>query len=138
MRILSIFLILSAVIFARDIDINKKLQQLDDTKKYLYVYLHRVGCGYCSSMEEFTLDDDLVKEYVAKKFMFVQINVSYDDTVYFKDFKGTSKEFAKHIGFNFYPSSLFFDKNGKMIEAKPGYVDEVPFLKYLKSIYGEK
>lgn len=129
---------LASFLFARDIDINKKLQQLDGTKKYLYVYLHRVGCGYCSSMDEFTLDDDLVKEYIAKKFLFVQINVSYDDTVYFKDFKGSSKEFAKYIGFNFYPSSLFFDKKGEMVEAKAGYIDEVPFLKYLKSIYGEK
>lgn len=85
-------------------------------------------------MLEFTLDDDKVKSLVKKDFSFTHINVSEKDTVTYKEFRGSGKEFAKLIGHNFYPSSIFFDYDREIVYAVSGYQEEDEFLVTLKYI----
>ena len=112
---------------ARDVDVDKLVQQAKSSNKHLFVFLHKTDCGYCDSMIEFTLDDDAVKKMIETKFLFVHININENDNVSYRDFNGSGKEFAKHVKYNFYPSSLFFDDDGDISYAVPGYRDEKVF-----------
>lgn len=72
---------------------------------------------------------------IKKDFIYEHINTAYKDTVKYKDFNGTAKEFVKYIGFG-YPTSIFFDKDKTIAELFPGVYDENEFavvLKYISS-----
>lgn len=129
-----ILLILQLSLFAREINIDKIVKQATKDNKHAFIFLHKTDCGYCESMIMFTLDDDQIKELIAKKFVYVHINISEDDVVTYKDFKGSGHDFAKHVDYNFYPSSLFFDKNNEIAYAIPGYQEEKLFLNILKYV----
>lgn len=135
--IVSLFLLIIAFnisLFARNIDIDAIVKNSVKNGKHLFVYLHRTDCGYCESMLTFTLDDDPVKELITKKFVYLNINISEEDLVTYKDFSGNGRAFAKYVGYNIYPSSLFLNSENEMIYAIPGYQDKEQFLLVLKYV----
>lgn len=135
--ILKVFLsilLLQTYLSARDINLDKLSNLALKSNKTLFVFLHRTDCGYCESMLQFTLDDDYVTPFVEKKFLYEHINISEKDVVTYKDFKGTGREFAKSIGYDFYPTSVFFDEQADISYAIPGYQEEKKFYKVLNYI----
>ena len=124
--IVKIFLIaflFQSTLQAKTIDINSLIAKAKQSDKHLFVWLHKTGCGYCENMREFTLENEVIAEYVKRHFIFEHINVSENDTVKYQDFIGNSQDFVEEIGYNFYPSSLFFDESGEIIIAEVGFVD---------------
>ncbi len=119
---------------ARDIDLNTMAAYAAKEGKHLLVWLHKTDCGYCETMREFTLADDRIKPLLKRDFVFVHINVYDRDDVTFQDFRGDGRAFAKKVGYNFYPSSLFLDKNAEIVFAAPGYIGENDFLSMLKFV----
>jgi len=134
-KIFLLALILQVTLCARDININKFLDNANKTNKHLLVWLHKNGCGYCDNMQEFTLNEDDIKSLIEKEFIYIHMNISEKDKVTYKDFVGSAREFANHLGFDFYPTSLFFSSNGELIYDAMGFHDEVLFLKILKFIH---
>ncbi len=132
LRIFFSFVLLQTTLLSKDINIDKIVQDSYRSHKKVFLYLHRVGCGYCSSMEEFTLDDELVQAYLKKNYKVININVSYKDTFIYKGKKNDGHALAKKIGYAFYPSTLFLDKNGKIAYPVVGYKNEYEFLVILK------
>ena len=135
--IASLFLFIMAFnisLFARTIDIGAIIKKSVGPDKHLFIFLHRTDCGYCESMLTFTLDDDPVKELIDKKFVFLHINILEDDVVRYKSFKGNGRDFAKLVGYNIYPSSLFLNSKSEIIHAVPGYQDKDEFLLVLKYV----
>jgi thioredoxin-related protein len=133
-KITTVFLFLCSQIFAGTINIDSIVKQAHKDEKQVYLFLHTTHCGYCESMIEFTFDDKVVKKILKKNFLVIDIDVRKEGTVIYKDFTGTNKEFAKHIGYNFYPSSLFFNANANILLAQRGYVDEKTFTKMLTNV----
>ncbi len=133
-RIFLFILIIQATLFSREINIDDIVEKATASNKHLFVWLHKTDCGYCDSMKEFTLENDVVKVLIEKKFMFVHINIYEKDRVTYRDFKGSGRSFAKLVGYNFYPTSLFFDENKEIIYAVPGYQDEKIFYTILNYI----
>lgn len=135
--IASLFLFIIAFnisLFARNIDIDAIVKNSVKKDKHLFIFLHRTDCGYCESMLMFTLDDDPVKELINKDFVYLHINISEDDLIKYKNFKGSGRDFAKHVGYNLYPSSLFLNAKSEIIHAVPGYQDKDQFLLVLKYV----
>ncbi|MDP2078833.1 MAG: thioredoxin fold domain-containing protein, partial [Sulfuricurvum sp.] len=133
----SLFLFIIAFnisLFARNIDIDAIVKNSVKKDKHLFIFLHRTDCGYCESMLMFTLDDDPVKELINKDFVYLHINISEDDVVKYKNFKGSGRDFAKHVGYNLYPSSLFLNAKNEIIHAVPGYQDKDQFLVVLQYV----
>ncbi|MDP3301444.1 MAG: thioredoxin fold domain-containing protein [Sulfuricurvum sp.] len=133
----SLFLFIIAFnisLFARNIDIDAIVKNSVKNDKHLFVFLHRTDCGYCESMLMFTLDDEPVKELITKDFIYLHINISEDDVVKYKNFKGSGRDFAKNVGYNIYPSSLFLNTKGEIIHAVAGYQDKDQFLLVLKYV----
>jgi thioredoxin-related protein len=114
---------------------NLNIDKISKTSdKEVLIYLHRIGCSYCNSMSEFTLDDDAVKAYIEKNFNFIGINISFDHQIKYKNKITGGKCFAKNIGYAFYPATLFLDKEGNVKYAALGYKDEYEFLLILRYI----
>jgi len=121
---LKTFLVISFVFLfleAREINLDKLLKTANTSNKHLFVFLHKNHCGYCQRMIDFTLKNDTVELFLNKYFIFEHINVSENDNIIYKEFKGNGREFAKHIWYDFYPTSLFFNKNGEAIFIEAGY-----------------
>jgi len=108
---------------AREINIDKLIDTATSSNKHLFIFLHKTDCGYCVRMIDFTLNDDVIKELIEKYFVYEHINIRDTDVVTYKDFKGNGREFAKHVGYDFYPSFLFFDENKEIIFGETGYID---------------
>mgnify|MGYP005664131479 CR=1 FL=1 len=119
---------------AEEINLNDLANTAKSAEKKIFVFLHTTDCGYCDSMIMFTLDDENIRDVLKKKFLLVDINVKHDNTVIYRDFKGSGYDFAKHIGYNFYPSSVFIDGHNKIIYGQVGYVEEDDFLITLQYI----
>lgn len=133
----SLFLFIIAFnisLFARNIDIDAIVKNSVKKDKHLFIFLHRTDCGYCESMLMFTLDDDPVKELINKDYVYLHINISEDDVVKYNNFKGSGRDFAKRVGYNIYPSSLFLNTKGEMIHAVAGYQDKDQFLLVLNYV----
>jgi len=88
-------------------------------------------------MREFTLEDEKIASVIKASFDFVHININEKDRVTYRKFDGGGHAFAKHVGFNFYPSSLFMDADGTIVFAAPGYVEETDFFRMLQFVRSE-
>jgi len=129
------FLVLQTSLFSQDINIDKIVQQANKSDKNVIIYLHRIGCSYCNTMGEFTLDDDDVIDYIDQNFKLVHINVSLEDTITFHGKVTGGICFAKDIGYNFYPSTIFLDESANVKYSTVGYRNEVEFLHILKYVH---
>jgi thioredoxin-related protein len=118
-----LLLILQFTLHAKDINLDYLAKQAGNEHKHLFVWLHKDGCGYCENMKEFTLQNEIVKAYINKHFIYQHINISKNDDVIYKGLKTTAKDFAIKAGYNFYPSSLFLDKDANIIFADVGFMD---------------
>ncbi len=118
-----IILTLQLTLYAREININNIISSAQKTDKHLLIWFHKTDCGYCESMKEFTLQNDTIKSFMDENFIFEHINVYEKDRVTYKNFSGNGREFAKKVGYDFYPTTLFFDENREMIFAEVGYID---------------
>lgn len=122
------------MVFAQEINLDVLASTAGKQNKHLLVWLHKTGCGYCAAMHDFTLDDDKVKAMLLTRFHFVSINVYEHDTVVYKGTDSSAKAFAKKIGYDFYPSSVFMDPHADIVFAAAGYIEEKPFLSILKFV----
>ena len=130
-----LFLCLSlATLAAREINLDNLAAKAAEQNKHLLVWLHKTDCGYCESMREFTLEDENVAAVLKNSYLFVHINISENDNVTYKSFKGSGKAFAKKVGYNFYPSSLFLNGKTEIVFAAAGYIEEKDFLMMLKYV----
>lgn len=122
-KVFLLILALQLTLQARVINIDNIISSAKKSNKHLFVWLHKTDCGYCENMREFTLENETIKAFIDKNFIFVHINVYEKDSVKYQDFRGNGLEFAKDIGYNFYPSSLFFDNQGDIVLSEVGFID---------------
>jgi len=136
MRMLKLFflIVISTVSGANTINIDKLLNSAKNSDKHLFLFLHKPTCSYCENMLLFTLPEDEIAEKIRENFIFVDIDIADTGEVLFDDFRGSKQEFAKYVGFNFYPSSLFIEKSKEGVYGVAGYKDEDAFLKILRYV----
>ena len=123
-KVFLLILTLQLTLQARVINIDNIITAAKKSDKHLFVWLHKTDCGYCENMREFTLENETIAAFIDKNFIFIHINVYEKDSVKYQDFRGNGLEFAKDIGYNFYPSSLFFNDEGDMILSEVGFIDK--------------
>ena len=123
-KVFLLILTLQLTLDARVINIDNIITTAKKSDKHLFVWLHKTDCGYCENMREFTLENETIKAFIDKNFIFIHINVYEKDSVKYQDFRGNGLEFAKDIGYNFYPSSLFFNDEGDMVLSEVGFIDK--------------
>jgi len=82
-------------------------------------------------MIEFTLKDDEIKEEIDAKFIYVDLYTKETGVVTYRDFKGSRREFAQYLGYDFYPTSIFLDPKGNVVNATPGAREQDYFINVL-------
>lgn len=85
-------------------------------------------------MIEFTLKDAEIHEEVTTKFVYVDLYIKEDGLVTFKDFSGSRRDFARFLGYDFYPTSVFIDSHGKVVNITPGARKQDFFMKVLSYV----
>lgn len=128
LKFILLFFLFQNLLFAKDVNINNILKTAQLSHKKVFLFLHRTGCSYCNSMIEFTLDDERVKERLNKSFTLISINITDEDHIFYQAFDGKAHDFAKYIGYDIYPTSLFLAQNGDIDFVKIGYKEESEFL----------
>ena len=139
MRFMFRFLLLfsSLVVIANAnniIDIDKKITQAQADKKRVMFFFHIPNCPYCKGMLDENFHDKTILKLIKENFVLVDIYTADKRDVVFKDFKGSTKEFAKHIGANAYPATLFMDTNGKVFYKAIGYRNIQEYIFEIKYI----
>jgi len=127
---LSIFIISSA----NDINIDTIINKAKISHKHVLIFLHRPNCGFCDTMINVTLPNEKIVKKIKKNFIFVDIDIGDNGDVIFDDFKGSKQEFAKLLGYNFYPSSVFIDENEDVVYGEQGRKYEEQFFKILRFV----
>jgi thioredoxin-related protein len=137
MKILFLLLSLQFLSFASEINIDKLIEKASKEHKHVFVYLHWKDCVYCQEMDMFTLHEPAIEKKVKNDFLYVDIETSRNETVIYKDFKGSAKEFVKRIGFGF-PVCIFYDNDKSIAGLFPGVYDEDEFTVVLDFIKTNK
>jgi len=96
--------------------------------------MHKPNCGHCSHMIKFTLQDDEIAKEINSKFIYVDLFTGDEGDVVYKDFRGSRRDFAKHIGYDFYPTSLFIDEHSKIVNVTPGAREQDFFIDVLNYV----
>ena len=82
-------------------------------------------------MIRYTLSDADVQKEIRNNFVYVDIYTGDKGDVVFNGFRGSRRAFAQHLGYDFYPTSVFIDENKKMINATPGAREQDYFINVL-------
>ena len=133
-KILFILTSIFALGGANDINIDTTFGEVKKSHKHMLIFLHKPHCGYCERMIEFTLTDEKIEKKIKNNFIFVDIDTDNSGEVIFDGFKGSKKEFAEDLGYNFYPSSVFLDSDKEEVYAVAGYKDENDYLTVLRFV----
>jgi thioredoxin-related protein len=116
-----------------DFDINSLSNRAKRTDAHIMIFLHKNHCGFCENMQK-SIDSIDVKREIEDNFMFLSLNINKPQKVSYKDFIGTTHQFAKEFGVHLYPTIIFIDKNNKAIYSTVGYRKPKELLNILKFI----
>ena len=125
---------LISLLSASNINIDNIAKGAEKSNKHILIFLHKPHCGFCERMIKQTLKDEWISEKIKKDFIFVDVDISKTGDVTYKNFKGSKREFAKFLGYDFYPTTIFIDNKNEVIYVQPGYQDEMNFLDILEYI----
>lgn len=121
---------------AKDVDLNTIVENAKN--KTVLLFFHKPNCGYCDHMIEFTLKDGDIDREIKRNFVFVDLYTQESGTILFKDFKGSRKAFAKSLGYDFYPTTVFIDNKKNIINITPGLREQDDYMKVLLYISSKK
>ncbi len=133
-KILFILASIFAISNADDIDLDATSGEAQRSHKHVLIFFHKPNCSYCETMSLFTLQDEEVEQLIKTDFIFVDIDISTPGEVTFKDFRGSKREFAIFLGYDFYPTTVFIDEDSEIVYKQPGYKDEDKFLTILRFV----
>lgn len=134
LQLFIIALFISLPLLSKDLDLNPIVNNAAKTDRPVLLFFHKPNCGYCDHMIEFTLQDPEIVKIIDRKFVFVDVYIKEDGKIKFNDFVGTRRDFAKHIGYDFYPTTVFIDSNRKIVHIAPGMLDQDDFIHVLNYV----
>jgi thioredoxin-related protein len=91
-------------------------------KKKIFIDVYTDWCGWCKKMDNTTMKDPRVVEYMNKKFYAVKLNAESSKASAYKGTPVTERELATRIfKANGYPTTLYLSEGEDMIFNLPGY-----------------
>lgn len=135
-----LFTILLAVTVSanNNIDLDKKLDMGSNDEKNIIIFFHIPSCNYCETMLNENFKSQKILKELNKDFILVDIYTKDKGIITYKNFKGTHKEFATHMGVAAYPATYFIDKNGNTLYKSIGYRNVEEYYKEIKYISSKR
>lgn len=117
------------------------------TPKKIFMDVYTKWCGPCKLLDKNTFSNSDVIAYINENYYAVKFNAEGTESITFEDFTYTNPNyqegrkgrnathfFADALKLRGYPSLVFFEENGKLIQAIPGYKTAQQLEIYLKMI----
>jgi len=126
---------------------NEALAAQETAPKKIIVDVYTHWCGPCKMMDKNTFTNKNVIDYINKNYYAVKFNAEGTEEVTYQDFtytnpnyqegrKGRNSQhlFAHALKVTGYPSLVFFEDDGKLIQGIPGYKTPEQLEIFLKMI----
>lgn len=149
---LGCFLFFANLSFAQELtwirmDEALELQKKKPKKILLKVYIEGKDCGYCGQMDRETFTNKKLIRYVRENYYTAYINGEGNDVVHYNDFEYTNPNydrrakgrnsthlFVNALQLSTYPSLVFFESDGSIIQAIEGFKDAQELELYLRMV----
>ncbi|HEY3250152.1 MAG TPA: DUF255 domain-containing protein [Ignavibacteria bacterium] len=121
-----------------------KLAKQEDKKIIVDVYTD--WCGWCKKMDAEAYSNKEIKEIIEDDFIFVRLNAEGSGKIKYNGKEYTESDLAVYFEVTGYPTTVFLEPNGKVIEYEydkvkmknlPGYFKTSEFKKMLNYIKDE-
>jgi thioredoxin-related protein len=93
----------------------------NDTNKLTLIYFEMSHCPYCRKMRKESIEDLKLSKFIKNNFVYKNINIETNDTVFYKNERYSAHKFAKKINVYFYPTVLFLDKHNQIVNHIKGF-----------------
>ncbi len=126
---------------------DEALAAQKETPKKIFMDVFTKWCGPCKMLDKNTFSNKDVIAYINENFYAVKFNAEGTEEITFEDFtytnpnyqegrkgRNTTHFFADALKLTGYPSLVFFEATGKLIQAIPGYKTPSQLEIYLKMI----
>lgn len=140
-------LFLSLSTFAQPKSFNDALKKAKKEDKKLIVDIYTDWCGWCKKMDADVYSKSDIKDLVEDDFIFYKLNAEGDEKITYNGKQYTAAELAALFEVSGYPTTVFLEPGGKVIEYKyndqkmnnlPGYYKAGEFKKVLEFMRDEK
>ena len=102
---------------------NQGLALAKQEEKKIFVHFYADWCAYCKKMENETLKNPAVIDYLNQNFIPVRVNSDKD------------RDLARNYYIRGLPSTWFVSETGEKISSLPGYISAEMLLNALKFIH---
>ena len=148
--ILILILLVAGVVNAQKINwmtMDEALAAQKVTPKKIFMDVYTKWCGPCKLLDKNTFSNNDVIAYINENYYAVKFNAEGTESITFEDFTYTNPNyqegrkgrnathfFADALKLRGYPSLVFFEEDGTLIQAVPGYKTPQQLEIYLKMI----
>ena len=112
-------------------DFNTGIKLAEKQKVPVVIDFFDKSCRWCLVMDKETFSNRTVIKTMDRHYIPIRINMSSKDKINYKGVKLSSREFASILGVEGLPTTIFMDKNGKLISKIPGYIKTKKYLSLL-------
>lgn len=121
-------------------DFENALEKAKTGNKRVIVDIYTDWCGWCKKMDVDVYGNSDIKKIVSENFIFVKLDAECSDKVNYDGKQYTEQELASYFEATGYPTTVFLEPDGKLIELKydnvilkniPGYFKAAEFKKIL-------
>ncbi|WP_415324932.1 thioredoxin family protein [Chryseobacterium sp. MMS23-Vi53] len=107
-----------------DGSLKKAMTKAKKEKKMIFLDVYATWCGPCKLLKKTTFKDPELSDYFNKNFVSLEVDGE----------KGEGIEIVKKYQLKGYPSLVFIDSNGNVVNKTLGYYDGKELLEIVKGI----
>lgn len=136
---LMLFCVLSANTYSQ-LGFNDAMTKARNENKKVIVDIYTDWCGWCKKMDAEAYSNSDVKKIIADNFIFVKLDAEGKNKVTYNGKQYTEEELSYYFEVFSFPTTVFLEPDGKLIEYKydkmnmknlPGYFKTEEFIKIL-------
>ncbi len=147
---LALALLITGTLTAQKIEwmtMNEALVAQAENPKHIFMDVYTKWCGPCKLMDKKTFSNKKVIAFINENYYPVKFNAEGTEEITYQDFTYTNPNyqperkgrnathfFADALRLTAYPSIVFFEKDGSLIQSVPGYKEPKELEVYLKMI----
>ncbi len=144
------FLFVASLMTAQKVNwmtMDEALAAQENEPKKIIMDVYTTWCGPCKLLDKNTFGNQTVAEFINENYYPVKFNAEGPSEITYQDFTYTNPNyqpsrkgrnathfFADALKLRGYPSIVFFEENGTLIQAVPGYKTPQQLEIYLKMI----
>jgi thioredoxin-related protein len=141
--LLFVFAFSSCNVFAGELSFDDAMKKAKKENKRVIVDVYTDWCGWCKKMDKNVYGDADIKKIVEDNFIFVKLDAEGSGKNSYKGKSYTDSDLAVYFQVSGYPTTVFLEPDGKIIEYKydkysmnnlPGYYGADDFKKVLEYI----